>query len=221
MHKVPQVILPSFDGALADVQRQKLDAARLEVIKNDTDYELYAAKLKDAKAREKTLESGYEQHASPLNVALRAVRDFWNPARDIVKQECTLRARVLGEYQANKLREQRRLQMKADEEAAKQRKALELKASKAEERGNTDKAIALTQMAVSTVAPVIRTDAPKIAGQSVREVWMFQIEDASLIPRQYLMPDEKKLGQLARMMKAEAKLPGVRFYSENRVASGV
>lgn len=226
MHKavqqLPQVILPTFDGAIADAARQKLDAARLEVIRNDVDYEVYANKLKDAKARKQIVESGYEQHASPLQKALNAIRAFWKPAIDIIQQECDLRARALGEYNNKKVAEQRRLQQLADEETARQRRALESRATKAAERGQDEKAVALQQQADMTVAPVVRTAAPKIKGQSVREVWQFQIEDASKIPREYLMPDEPKLGRFARAMKADAvgKVPGVRFYSETRVASG-
>ena len=224
MHKavqnLPQVILPTFDGAIADAARQKLDAARLEVITNDIDYEVYAAKQKDATARLRILEAGYEQHANPLNAAIRAIRSFWKPAIDIVEQERQLRSRVMGEYHNKKLAEQRRLQQLADEEAARQRRALEAKSTKAEQSGNADKAAVLANQAAMTVAPVVRTDAPKIAGQSVREVWLFQIEDASRIPREYLIPDEQKLGRFARAMRADASVPGVRFYSQTRVASG-
>lgn len=219
--QIPQVILPTFDGAIIDAARTKLDAARLEVIRNDTDYEAYANALKDAKARMRILESGYEQHAGPLNAALRTIRGFWKPSIDVVEQECQLRSRTMGEYLNKKQAEQRRLQQLADEEAAKQRRLLEQRAAKADERGQVDKAVALEHQAAMTVAQVIRTDAPKVSGQSVREVWLFVIEDAALIPREYLMPDEGKIGRFARAMKADARVPGVRFYSEKRVASGV
>lgn len=219
--QLPQVIMPTFDGAIADAARQKLDAHRLLVIRNDVDYEFAANELKDAKARKRMIESGYEQHANPLQAALKLVRNFWKPADQLIQEDCDLLARALGEYHNKKLAEQRRLQQLADEEAAKQRRALEAKAAKADERGQVDTAIALSQQAATTVAPVIRTDAPRVSGQSVREVWLFQIEDATKIPREYLMPDEKKLGGYARAMKADAVVPGVRFYSETRVASGV
>lgn len=219
--QVPQVILPTFDSAIIDAARVKLDAARLEVIRNDTDYEAYANALKDAKARMRLLESGYEQHAGPLNIALRTIRGFWKPSIEVVEQECQLRSRTMGEYLSKKQAEQRRLQQIADEEAAKQRRALEARAQKADEKGQVDKAAALEQQAAMTVAPVIRTDSPKVTGQSVREVWLFVIEDADKIPREYLTPDEAKIGRYARAMKADARVPGVRFYSEKRVASGV
>lgn len=219
--QLPQVILPRFDSAITDAARQKLDACRLEVITNDTDYIAYANRRKDTKARLRMLQSGYEQHATPLNVALRSVREVWKPAIDVVEQEDALRARTMGEYQSRKLAEQRKLQAAADEQARKQRAALENRAAKAEASGKLDKAADLAHQADAVVAPVVRTNPPKISGQSVREVWSFQIEDASQIPREYLLPDTAKLGQFARAMKADAKVPGVRFYSETRVASGV
>jgi hypothetical protein len=38
--------------------------------------------------------------------------------------------------------------------------------------------------------------------------------DASLIPREYLMPDEKKIGELVRK-RIITQLPGVRIWEEN------
>jgi len=35
-----------------------------------------------------------------------------------------------------------------------------------------------------------------------------------------MLPDEKKLGELARLNKNEAKVSGVEFYSENVIAAG-
>lgn len=219
--ELPQVILPTFDGAMADAARKRLDSSRLLVIRTDSDYEFVAARLKDAKARQKIAESGYEQHAGPLNAALKVVREFWKPAIGIIEQECSLLARMLGDWHTEKLQKQRLLQQQADEQAAKERRALELRAQKADAKGDVDKAISIAQQAANVVAPVIRTDAPKIAGQSVREVWLFVIEDASLVPREYLEVDAAKVRRYVNAMKADAKIPGVRIYSEKRVASGV
>lgn len=220
-NQLPQVILPRFDGAIADAARQKLDAARLEVIRNDADYEVYANKLKDAKARLAILESGYEQHATPLNRAIKAVREFWKPAVEIIADECRMRARALGDYHNLKRQQQRAAQMAADQAAERERRALEARAAKAEDKGNTEKAIALAQQASTTIAPVIRTDPPKVSGQSLREVWLFVIEDPALLPREYTTADEQKIRRYVNAMKADARIAGVRIYSEKRVASGV
>lgn len=218
---LPQVILPEFDVALLDAAEQRLQRAQLCAINNDADYEACALEMKADTAFARTVESGRKQMTEPLNVAVKQINARWMPAGDKAEKAREIRSKRMGEYQNAKQAEQRRLQQLADEEAQKQRRALEMRSQKADAAGNVDKAIALAQQAGMTVAAVIRTDAPKITGQSVREVWQFQIVDVTKIPREYLMPDEKKLGQFARMMKADASLAGVRFYSETRVASGV
>lgn len=55
------------------------------------------------------------------------------------------------------------------------------------------------------------------AGVATRKLWKFEIVDASLIPREYLIPDEKKIGELARTLQGKAALPGVRFFDEIKI----
>ena len=69
-------------------------------------------------------------------------------------------------------------------------------------------------------APII-PDAPNAAGLSLREDWKFAIVDAASIPREYLVPDEVKIGRIVRVLKGEAKIPGVRIWSEKSVSSRV
>lgn len=65
------------------------------------------------------------------------------------------------------------------------------------------------------VAPVIVTKSlPKVAGHSRRPVPKFRIVDASKLPRQYLSPDEKKIGGVVRSLKAAHGIPGVEYYEE-------
>lgn len=58
----------------------------------------------------------------------------------------------------------------------------------------------------------------KAEGVSFREDWGFEIEDAALIPREYLIPDEKKIGALVRALKEQTRIPGVKVISR-RIAS--
>ena len=57
------------------------------------------------------------------------------------------------------------------------------------------------------------------AGLTVREDWKFSIVDAALIPREYLIPDEKKIGRIVRAMKDATNIPGVRVYAEKGIAT--
>ena len=86
----------------------------------------------------------------------------------------------------------------------------------AEEEADTAKEAALQairdahNVTVETSAPMQTT----AAGSRVNRPWKFRVVDATLVPRQYLMVDESKLGQLARSAKSDAAVPGVEFYED-------
>lgn len=221
MQQLPTVTLPAFDVALVDTAQKHLDRARLSVIATDGDYEQEATELKGCTARERMYESALKQLTAPILEALAKIRAIWSRPLELVREERELRKRRMAAYVEAKQIEQRRLQRIADEQADKERKRLEAKAFKENERGNAEKAAAIAQQAAMTVAQIVRTDPPKIAGQSVREVWSFHIEDEALIPRQYLEPDMSKIRRYVGAMKADAQIPGVRIWSEKRIASGV
>jgi hypothetical protein len=219
--QLPQVILPDFDAAMLDAANKRLTHAQLFVINTDADYEAASDTLKDLTAFERMAESGMEQSLRPLNEAVKKIRGLWKPTCEIATKARTIMKRHISDYLAKKEAEQRKLQLLADERAAKERARLEARAVKEDAKGNVDKAAAIAQQAALTVAPVVRTELPKISGQSVREAWCFQIEDASQIPREFLAPDEVKIRKYVNAMKAEARIAGVRIYSEKRIASGV
>lgn len=51
-------------------------------------------------------------------------------------------------------------------------------------------------------------DAPKIEGISIGETWDGDVVDAALIPREYLVPDVKKLKDLTKVLKEATVIPG-------------
>lgn len=67
-------------------------------------------------------------------------------------------------------------------------------------------------------APVVKAVA---TGTSLRQIWRWEIVDAALIPREYLKVDEQALNTIARGLKYQAKVPGVRFYAEATVATRI
>jgi septal ring factor EnvC (AmiA/AmiB activator) len=54
----------------------------------------------------------------------------------------------------------------------------------------------------------------KTAGESVRVVWKARVIDALLVPRAYLMVNEKALDSYAKNTQGENPMPGVEFYTE-------
>lgn len=57
--------------------------------------------------------------------------------------------------------------------------------------------------------------APKTtaAGTSFRKTWKFRVVDINAVPREFMIPDEQRLGQIAREQKEAAAIPGIEFYA--------
>ena len=51
-------------------------------------------------------------------------------------------------------------------------------------------------------------------GVAMRESWHFEIVDADLLPRDYMVPDEKAIGQVVRGLKGQTAIPGIEAYAE-------
>jgi len=67
----------------------------------------------------------------------------------------------------------------------------------------------------------VKPSIPKMAGIKGRTDWKFRIVDASSVPRQWLKPDELKIGSFVRSVKnkkqAEFSIPGIEVWSEDSV----
>lgn len=62
----------------------------------------------------------------------------------------------------------------------------------------------------STVAPMVT----KQTGESIRTVWRARVVDVLLVPRAYLMVNEKALDSYAKDTQGKNPIPGVEFYTE-------
>lgn len=109
--------------------------------------------------------------------------------------------------------EQRKAQELADKEAERLRKLAE----KAEARGDTKKSEQFAERAqeAEMLTPVIAPKVTKVEGVVIRKIWKYRITDVNLLPREYMIADEVKLGQVARATKGTLKVSGVEFYSED------
>jgi uncharacterized membrane protein YqiK len=99
-------------------------------------------------------------------------------------------------------------------EAAKLAKLAQQQAEEAKKQAEEAAKLAATQVQEVKVAAAV----PKVAGIKARVNWKFRIVDATRIPREYLMPDEVKIGQKVRELKqAGAVIPGVEAFSEDGI----
>jgi colicin import membrane protein len=179
-----------------------------------------AAPLLNAEARIKTALTTYNREQEELRRIEQRKADE-EAARQRAKVEAEARAaRAKAEADAAELRR------KAEAEAAAGRVA---EAAKLAARAQTtieraeDKAQELELQASSVVAPIITREAPKVAGISMREVWKFEVTDATKINAAFLMPDEAKIRKLVQSMRGDAASvigAGVRVWAEKSVAAG-
>lgn len=178
-----------------------------------------ASDLARVKGMQKKLEETRTGITGPMNDALAKVNAFFKaPAAKLKAIEDLIKGK-LSAYHAEQERIRAKEQAEADERARKERDRVEAQARKAAESGKVEKAAQLEQRAATVVAPIIQREAPKVAGLQMREAWKFQVTDPSLVPREYLVVDEKKIRGVVMALKGEAKIPGVRVYSETAVAS--
>jgi len=112
--------------------------------------------------------------------------------------------------------EQRRLQAVADEQARKEREKLEKEAAKLK---TPELKEARLEAAAAVTAPVIELAQPvKQEGESTRKIWHFKVVDPSLVPREYLCPNEKMLDGIAKSTKGSIQIPGITFFYETTLA---
>lgn len=107
--------------------------------------------------------------------------------------------------------------VEAAREAALAAQRLEQRAERTEERV-VAKVANLEASAMSVVAPIIQTETPKVTGLARKVVWKYRIKDASKLPREFTMPDEKKIAGVVRALKGDTKIDGVEVWNEPDVA---
>lgn len=84
------------------------------------------------------------------------------------------------------------------------------------EKQEADKVEALQAGDYATAISIVKADKPEGLGTSVR--WEFEIENESLLPREYLCPDLKEIGRVVAEFKDRANIPGVRVFTRTGVS---
>ena len=186
-----------------------------------TDASMYAAggeRLKELSAAEKRIEDMRKSLKAPILAAGKAIDAFFNAPLDRIINARNSIKRSLLTYQQEEERKRREIEARAQEEARKAAEKLQKQADAAAAKGKTEKAEALQQAAASVIVPVIVPTVQRLAGVSNRLTWHYEVTDVSKLPREWMSPDDKKLGAYVRSMKSETNIPGVRVYSKDGLA---
>lgn len=217
------------DEALFKRSKASLSAAQEFEIHTPEDAEDAGAILREVKGLGKELEEKRTSITKPINQALREINALFKPAKAwLADAEQHLKSKML-QFQNEQARIARELQAEADALARKERAKLERRAAKAEAKGKTKKAEALSQVAETTTAPVVKSAAPKVAGIARRETWKAEVMDMEALlvhiirERPDLLPlvkiDQSALNALARKLEGELHLPGVQAVKEASIAA--
>lgn len=179
-----------------------------------------ATDLRRIKAFAKEVDEERKSITKNLDDAKTAIMNLFRPAVDYLTQaESTLKNALTKflDAEEKKRREEEAIKRKAAEEAAAK---LREEAAILAKQGEAGHARALSQQA-DMLPAMVRADTPQttLAGVSSSEAWKFEIIDALLVPREYLMIDETKLRKVVQALKAETNIQGVRVYSERQIAA--
>jgi hypothetical protein len=193
-----------------------VEAAKLVVIRDNSDYIAAGTLWKELQAMSKEIKETFD----PLILIAHTMHKDTIAKRDqyLAPVEKATRAvkGMMSTYDAAQERIRDAEQTRLQELARKQEEEAQLQAAIAAEAAG-QKAEADAILAEPIIAPtvIVQKATPKVAGGPVfRTIWKFRITDAGLLPREYLMADEVKIGQVVRALKGMTNIPGVQAYEE-------
>lgn len=207
------LVSPAADPELSASAKRLLTQAQSIVVSTAEDYEVAGIVLQTLTARERAVEAKKKELWDPLAKLTRSVQNLFNPPLKVLEQAKKIVAEKMGAYALKQRNIALAKQQAAEEEAEETRKKLLARAEEATDDGNHARAVILEARADSVQAPTIVMDVPQVAGLHLRERWLFEVTDAKLVPREYLMVDERLIRAEVNAKESLAKIPGVRVWS--------
>ena len=201
-----------MDYKLIDVLENRVNKwvtqAENTAINSDKDAELIGQFLKDCKETEGEILSELEPEKKAKYDEYKKVLDQLKKLTAPLDKASKLFRKKLSAWTTEQERVRREAERKAIEDA--RRKAEEKRLAEAIETGDESRLD-------EPIIPEVEVDVKEVYKPdniSYRENWKFKITDEKKIPREFLTPDLKKLGEYTRAMKGQGSIPGVAIYSE-------
>lgn len=207
---------------LATVQAEA-ESVRTVMIFNDEELKHYSDSLRSIKTRLKELTELRLSMTRPLDESKKSIMGLFAPVIEKMESaERTIKTAMV-EYEQSVAEQRRKEQEEADRRAQEIEQARKLefmeKAQGAMEDGRQALAETYVKKANEFHVTPVNVAASKRPGVAMRSIWKFRIVDAAKIPREFLIPDEVKIGAIVRAMKGEGAIEGIEMYEE-KVVSG-
>lgn len=200
--KTELVPVKDLQKGISDLQKT---AAGMRVSNND-EYEVAAEFLKAVKLFRSQVEERFAEPKASAWATHKAITKLEKETLEGPREaEAMVTRKVtayLDEQEKKRLEEERKLEAQRLKEEGKNRQAEQVLSGKREVTGTT-----------------VESSVPKVEGLTTRQNWKFRIVDATKIPREYLIPDETKIGQMVRTMKGDTSIPGVEAYAETSLVN--
>lgn len=219
-----------------------LEVAQAYTIDSAEMAEAAASDLAQVKGVLKTLEEERVKLKAPALETCRRIDEMFKKLKDryeqvervyraaIVDWQTKERARLEVERKAAEAAARaERERQDAEAEAARQAALAEAEALRA--AGQTEVAAEIEQQAEAEMEEIktaidemvamsaaVPAAPAKLAGIGVRSNWDFEIIGPALIPREYLVVDEKKIRAVVKALKSETNIPGVRVFETSSLA---
>lgn len=181
--------------------------AKSTTIEDDEHYRSASELLRGGKRLRKYIEEFYKPTKDALNDAKNKLMQAIKAHTALLAEGEKILIVKISEYHAQKEKERRERERKLQEEMKKkQEDALLEEAERTQDESILDRQI---------ITPAIKIEnSAKAEGVSYRGVYCYEIVDPELIPREYLMVDDKKIGQIVRATKATINIPGVKVWKD-------
>lgn len=189
-----------------------IEQARAFTITNQEEAAVVDAFCVNLKALEKEVGLAYDEHieaAFKAHKALVAKKKVY--AEPIEEARRIAKGKLIAWSEAERVRLEREAEI-ARAEALK--KAEDEALARAERAAEFDEKAADAIISAPVVVEPIKAAAPAKTATVFQTRWKFRINNPALIPREYLIPDETKIGGVIRATKGSISIPGVEAFSE-------
>ena len=197
--------------------RQDVDQilAKMEqlAITNAEQFQETAEFLQGIKGKQKEVKDYFEPRRAKAEAEKQKVLAEINGYKRPLEKAEIIVKKKLGEYRVGQEQKRR------EEE---QKRLAELKVQEEDrllDEAETNGDESILDDEIMLTRPTLETEIPKMAGISFTEVWHFEIVDVKQIPRDYMMPDERKIQGVVKALKDKTSIPGVRVYSDQQVGA--
>lgn len=169
--------------------------------------------LSQIKKYYKEVEDKRKELKAPIIASGKALDAFFDKPKQTLDNAMQIISRSILDYRRRIAEEARKAQEELNRKAEEERRKLAERADKAEEKGKDDKAELLRMKADAVVAPVINAEV-KLDKSVIVKTWKYEVVDIDKLPREYMIPDDSKIGKMVRASGGTLKIEGVRIYPE-------